>query len=151
MQRLNSSRSPYVTRRPHTDESTELPLDVVAGHMVRRAAEEEAALLQRLTVVSRASRVTAGAVLAVLVTTALAIVVTAVVAIVVVAASTRLAMIVGIAAVVGLAATVRIVVIALRVAVSAVGERVFYMSKVDGRRYRPRCSTGKQKQCVPTA
>ena len=127
VQRLNSSRSPYVTRPPHADEATELPLHVVASHVIRRSTEEETALLQRLTTVSRFSRVAAAAVVTRLVATALAIVVTTVVAIVVMAASARLTMIMRVAAVVGIVVTMRIFVIALRVALSTTRKWIFYM------------------------
>ena len=135
VQRLNSSRSPYVTPPSHAHESTELPLHLVARHVVWRPAEEEAALLQRLATVARAPRV-ASATLTLFVTTALTLFV--------VAASARLAVItwivtvmrvmtvVTVVTVVGLVAAVRVLTVALRVALrvalATMHERILYMN-----------------------
>lgn len=146
VQRLNSSRSPYVTPPSHAHESTELPLHLVARHVVWRPAEEEAALLQRLATVARAPRV-ASATLTLFVTTALTLFV--------VAASARLAVItrvVTVVTVVGLVAAVRVLTVALRVALrvalATMHERILYMNM--GRRmYLPRYLASIRKQCVP--
>ena len=132
VQRLNSSRSPYVTPPSHAHESTELPLHLVARHVVWRPAEEEAALLQRLATVARAPRV-AAATLTLFVTTALTLFV--------VAARARLAVItwivtvmrvVTVVTVVGLVAAVRVLTVALRVALrvalATMHERILYMN-----------------------
>ena len=124
VQRLNSSRSPYVTPPSHAHESTELPLHLVARHVVWRPAEEEAALLQRLATVARAPRVAS-----------------ATLTLFVVAASARLAVITWIVTVmrvmtvvtvVGLVAAVRVLTVALRVALrvalATMHERILYMN-----------------------
>ena len=140
VQRLNSSRSPYVTPPSHAHESTELPLHLVARHVVWRPAEEEAALLQRLATVARAPRV-AAATLTLFVTTALTLFVTTALTLFVVAASARLAVItwivtvmrvVTVVTVVGLVAAVRVLTVALRVALrvalATMHERILYMN-----------------------
>ena len=121
VQRLNSSRSPCVTHTPHAHEATELPLDVVARNVVRRSAEEETTLVQRLATVSRTLQMTAAAAvtrcvataltivvataLAVLVATALAIVVATALTVLVVTARVRRVMVMGVTMVVGLMTT----------------------------------------------
>ena len=140
VQRLNSSRSPYVTPPSHAHKSTELPLHLVARHVVWRPAEEEAALLQRLATVARAPRV-AAATFTLFGTTALAILVVAALALFVVAASARLAVttwivtvmrVVTVVTVVGLVAAVRVLTVALRVALrvalATMHERILYMN-----------------------
>lgn len=127
VQRLNSSRSPYVTPPSHAHESTELPLHLVARHVVWRPAEEEAALLQRLATVARAPRVAAATLtLFVVAASARLAVITWIVTVM------RVVTVVTVVTVVGLVAAVRVLTVALRVALrvalATMHERILYMN-----------------------